>query len=95
MAYSIRYGPAGPVRWEHQKRKHWRTVGAAALLGLTALLRLLWTEGAETAAEILASGPKTVTEQAVAALAGSVAAGEGWYHALAVWCRTIIDGGMA
>lgn len=95
MAYSIRYGPEGPVRWEHQKKNHARAVGAAVLLALAALLRLVWAEGAEAAAGILASEPGTVTELAVAALAESVAAGEGWYHALAVWCRTIIDAGLA
>lgn len=95
MAYSIRYGPDGVTRRGGPGRKHWQTVGAAVLLFFAALLRLIWAEGAQMAAEIVASGPKTVAEQAVTALAESITAGEGWYHALAVWCRTIIDAGMA
>ena len=65
------------------------------MAAVTAILRLCWRPASTRMTEVLASGPTTVTEMAVSALAERLAAGEGWYHALAVWCRTIIDAGLA
>ena len=38
--------------------------------------------------------PATVTEQAVWLLSQSLAAGEGWYYGLVVWCRQILGIGV-
>ena len=95
MAYSIRYGPDGSVRRREIGVFRYQAATAAVLLAVTAALRLCWQGGGALTAEILASGPTTVKEMAVSALAERLAAGEEWYHALAVWCRTIIDAGLA
>ena len=92
MAYKIRYG------FDRKRPHSWRVVFriqalvSGVLLALTVLLRF-WEEGAAAAAQVLSDRTLTVTEQAVAAFADALAAGEGWYHGLMLWCRTVINAG--
>lgn len=95
MAYSIRYGQEMETRRAPQRIVRFQIVISVCLLLLVAALRLFWQGGAGTAAKILASPPESVTERAVSSMAEALAAGEGWYHGFAVWCRTIIDAGLA
>lgn len=88
MAYKIRYGSNGPGQ---RSTAVGHRIGAAAVLTVLALLkRLLWQEKMTTLSVLLAGGPGTIGERAVCRMGEALAAGEGWYHALVVWCSTII-----
>ena len=95
MAYRIRYGKEIKLRRSRWQFGGFRILTALLLTLFVVGLRLGWERGAQKMSEILASKLETVTEQTVRAMADSLAAGEGWYHALAVWCRAILDMGMA
>lgn len=92
MAYKIRYG-IDRYRWTSLgKVMRYQILISAGLLLLTGLALLWegeprWLEGA------FYGQPLTATERAVCAFSDSLACGDGWYRALLVWCRTIIDAG--
>lgn len=92
MAYQIRYGfdryrcisPWGTIR--HQ------AAAAAGLLVLSGLL-LLTEGGTAWLIQTFSGQAQSAGERAVLALSRVLAEGEGWYRALTVWCREIIDAG--
>lgn len=90
MAYKIRYGRRRQVPADTGGALRLQSLTAFFLLICLSLVRIGWAFGAEKAAELLASEPRTVTERAVWAMAQALASGEGWYHGLAVWCETIL-----
>ena len=65
---------------------------SAALLGLIILVRLCSASGTRFLVQYLDHGPESVWERSVAAMSDVLAAGEGWYHALAVWCAAMLFG---
>lgn len=92
MSYKIRYGYD---RYRQIPEKHifWVQSLVSGVLLLMAGMVRLWDGGIRMLGLVLSSGPMTVSERAVSALSGALAGGEGWYQALAVWCRTLIDAG--
>ena len=91
MSYKIRYGfdSHRPVSMKHAFLL--RSAVSCVLFCITGLCRCLgmW-DG--LLRQMLCAEPTTVAERAVAALAGALTEGKGWYWALAVWCRAMIDG---
>ena len=94
MAYSIRYALQTKPEISNSGFAL-RALTAAGLAAGVALARLCWSEGTILAERLLAAPPEGTAEIALSALAQVLADGEGWYRALAVWCRTILDAGMA
>ena len=91
MSYKIRYG-FDRHRQNSAERILWiQSVVSIVLLGLTALTRG-WDGADQLLSAVMYPQAATVGERAVVALSGALAQGVGWYQALAVWCRTIIDG---
>ncbi len=88
MGYRIRYGKP---RWAREKRV--LAIQGILAAGLTAagLLACLVPAARGWMAATLAGGPGTTTERAVAAMAEAMAAGEGVYHGMVVWCRTVLE----
>ena len=92
MAYKIRYG-FDRFRQNSVKRMiRLQILGAAALTRVSGLARLQGG-GVLLLRRWFCMPPASVAEQAVAAFADALSHGAGWYYGLAVWCRTIIDGG--
>lgn len=90
MSYRIHYGPGGPESGNTTSRLRWFLSGTLLLIcGMGALLSAGF---ADSTRALFCHDPQTKTEQAVAALANAIAAGEGWYHGLAVWCNAILFG---
>lgn len=93
MAYKIRYGPDSRSRGQTGMGIRW--IAALAMTMGTLGVRLIWPEGSEKLAWLLARTPASVGERAVAAMGQALAEGMGWYHGLVVWCRSIIEAGLA
>lgn len=92
MAYRIRYGfdRIGQNRLRQIIRR--QIIGSAMLVPASGVIAFL-EGGRELLGRFFCAPPVSVAEQAVAAFADALCCGEGWYRGLAVWCRTIIDGG--
>ena len=88
MSYKIRYG----------YDRYGQISGKRMLLlqslvsGMLLCVAILDRSRGGALSSLLCAQPVSVTERAVAALSGALAEGEGWYWALAVWCRILIDG---
>lgn len=91
MSYKIRYGSDRFGQDPGRKRLRLRLLASGGLLLLNGLMRL-WPKSAALSTLLFSADPMTSGERALSALADALAGGAGWYRALAVWCRCIIDG---
>ena len=89
MAYSIRYGKLMHHNTRITQLLLRQIAVSCVLLAGIGLMRLLGLP-AEGAARILTPRTLNITEQAVCAASQTLAAGEGWYEAAVVWCRTVL-----
>lgn len=92
MAYKIRYGPDEAAGRRISTGRRCRAGAAAVLTVLTLFLRLSWNEGRAFLSALVTGGPGTLTERAVFQMSQALATGEGWYHALEIWCAAILRG---
>ena len=92
MAYKIRYGFDRTRQNTLGRILRWQITGSGVLVLLIGLV-ILRNGGTRLLRGIFCAPPTSVAEQAVAAFADALCHGKGWYQGLAVWCRTIIDGG--
>ena len=91
MSYKIRYDYDRYRRIPAKQILLCQCVVSGVLLCMTAIAGAVHGRH-QILSSILSAEPVTLAERAVAELSGALAAGEGWYRALAVWCRTVIDG---
>lgn len=91
MSYKIRYGTDRFGQIPGKGRLRLQLLMSGGLLLLTGLMQL-WPKSAALTARLFSVDPMTGGERALSALADALAGGAGWYQALAVWCRCIIDG---
>ena len=92
MSYKIRYGSDIYSRNPVKGQLLMQSAAAGALLLLCGLI-LLGDNGKRLLYDLVSELPVNAAERAVYALSNSLARGEGWYRALVVWCREIIDAG--
>ena len=92
MAYEIRYGFDRSRQYSLKRMMHGQLIGSGMLVLVSGMIAFL-EGGRELLCRFFSTPPASVAEQAVAAFADALCHGEGWYRGLAVWCRTIIDGG--
>ena len=90
MSYKIRYDFGRRRQNPTKQILRVQCVISGVMAVLLCLIR--FGRGGEMLMGLLSVQPETIGERAVSALSLALARGEGWYQALAVWCRTIIDG---
>ena len=92
MAYRIHY-QSGNAKISRRITVVSPRVGAAALLLAAVILtRLCSRAGTAALSRYLDHSARNRMELAVSAMSDAVTAGEGWYHALAVWCASMLFG---
>ena len=90
MAYSIRYGPIYGAKRQVRYCSGWQILTAAVALATICGVSRWWQAGRDVLAQWLLPLELTPVERALQTMAGSIAAGEGWYVGAVAFCRMLL-----
>ena len=91
MGYQMIYGQVKQPK-QGSQRLRIQTFIAVCMLLFAIAVRTFWTPGAEKLRDYLLPGDLTVTEEAFSVLLVNLRAGEPMGDAVAVFCRTVVNG---